>query len=200
VSKILLYTAITGDYDKPRDDIRVETIDICKDSMRSSRFTKCVTPDFNNYDFSIWMDGNTTLKVDPQLLIEELGNYDLMVYSHWRDCIYGEAVEELKECLYLKKPQEEIDIISEQMNRYKKEGYPSHNGLGVNTYIVRRHTKEIEAFNNAWWVEICKGSKQDQLSLNYTAWKLGIKIGYFKEKHFNIHKENTYFTYYAHNT
>ena len=29
-----------------------------------------------------------------------------------------------------------------------------------------------------WWTEIKYGSKRDQLSFNYSAWKLGIKFNY----------------------
>ena len=196
--KILVYTAITGGYEKPREDIRVETLDLFKDPMRSARMHKCLTPDFKEYDFSIWIDGNTSLKVTPEFLIKELGDNDILVYSHWRDCIYDEATAEKEECIALKKPIEEIKAIDNQMLRYRKEGYPEHNGLAATTYVIRRHTEAVDDFNNLWWAEICRGSKQDQLSFNYAAWKLGTRIKYFEEKHFDIHRDNKYFNYKPH--
>lgn len=194
--RILIYTAITGEYEKPRNDIQVETLDLFKDPMRSARMHKCLTPDFWKYDYSIWIDGNTSLKVKPEFLINELGDDDILVYQHWRDCTYDEGKEEILECLG--KP-EEVKMIETQMKKYRDEGMPEHNGLAATTYVIRRHTKPVEAFNNLWWSEICLGSKQDQLSFNYCVWRLGIKLRYFKEKHFDIHKINSNFNYYKHN-
>lgn len=192
--KILTYTSITGGYERPRSDVRVRTLDPFKDPMRSARMHKCLTPDFEEYDFSIWIDGNTSLKVTPEKLIEELGDADILVYKHWRDCTYDEALAEIG----LTQTQDEIDDILSQMQRYRAEGFPTHFGLAATTYVIRRHNKEVEKFNNYWWAEICRGSKQDQLSFNYCAWKLGIKIKYFKESHFDIHKNNSNFNYVNH--
>ena len=119
--KILVYTAITGGYEKPREDIRVETLDLFKDPMRSARMHKCLTPDFKEYDFSIWIDGNTSLKVTPEFLIKELGDNDILVYSHWRDCIYDEATAEKEECIALKKPIEEIKAIDRELEELLKK-------------------------------------------------------------------------------
>jgi len=195
--KILLYTAITGNYEQPRDDIRVETSDLFKLSVRDARMHKCLTPDFDKYDYSIWIDGNTSLKVSPEFLIKELGDADILVYSHWRDCVYdeGRVVEKIVDGKH-----GEFEAIMYQMIRYKEEGYPNHNGLAATTYVIRRHNKAVAAFNNLWWAEISKGSERDQLSFNYAIWKLGnIKLKYFEEKHFDIHRDNTYFNYVLHN-
>jgi len=81
--KILLYTAITGGYEQPREDIKVYSEEIMKDPKKSSLFYKSLTPDFDKYDYSIWMDGNTTLKVDPEYLIDKyLKNASIAVLRH----------------------------------------------------------------------------------------------------------------------
>ena len=196
MNKILLYTAITGNYEQPRSDIRVETSNLFKQSVRDARMHKCLTPDFDKYDYSIWIDGNTSLKVSPEFLIKELGDADILVYSHWRDCIYNEATEEG----LVDGKNGELETIVDQMVQYKAEDYPEHNGLAATTYVIRRHNKAVAAFNNLWWAEICKGSERDQLSFNYAIWKLGnIKLKYFKEKHMDIHINNTCFNYVTHN-
>jgi hypothetical protein len=192
--KILLYTAITGGYEKPRTDIRVETLDLFKDPVRSARMHKCLTPDFSDYDYSIWMDGNTTLKVDPEYLIEKyLQNAPIACLQHpERDCIYKEA----KTC-----QMHNLDAtgtIQSQMERYKKENYPQDNGLSATTYILRKHTKEIDTFNRLWWSEICMGSRRDQLSFDYALWKLGINVQWFNFRHYDSHKINPYFNYWKH--
>lgn len=191
---IKIYTAICGGYEKERDDIKVYSKEIMTDKKKSSLFYKALTPDFDRYEYSIWMDGNTSLKVDPEYLIEKyLKNDDIAVLRHpERDCIYQEA----RTCQSLKLDLPEA--IASQMIRYIEDGYPKENGLSCTTYILRRHTKKIKEFNEKWWAEICKGSRRDQLSFDYALWKVGIKPKWFDVYHFDSHKINPYFNYSKH--
>jgi hypothetical protein len=45
--------------------------------------------------------------------------------------------------------------------------------------MLRRHTPAVNAFNEAWWDEIARGSKRDQLSFPYVARKVGLRYGTF---------------------
>ena len=194
-SKILVYTAITGGYEKERSDILVMTDDLLKDPRRSARMHKCLTPDFERYEYSLWIDGNTSLKVPVEMLIERhLKDADIAVFKHpLRNCIYDEA----DACRTLGLDDDEV--IMRQMLRYAREGYPTNNGLAATTYVLRRHTAKIEAFNSLWWAEICKGSRRDQLSFDYAAWKLNVKINHFSDKvYFDNFKHNDYFNYKEH--
>jgi hypothetical protein len=192
--KIKLYTAITGKYEQPRNDIEVYTEEIMQDAKKSSLFYKAITPDFEKYKYSIWMDGNTSLKVAPEYLIEKyLKDDDIACLRHSdRNCIYQEA--ETCQMLNL----DLTDTIEKQIERYRAEGYPENNGLSCTTYILRRHTKKIAGFNRLWWEEICKGSRRDQLSFDYCLWKSGIKPKWFDVFHFDSHKINNYFNYIQH--
>ena len=65
------------------------------------------------------------------------------------------------------------------MERYQKEGYPRHNGLITGMVILRRHNeKDCIKVMEHWWTEIKYGSKRDQLSFNYVAWKNKLKFSY----------------------
>ena len=48
-----------------------------------------------------------------------------------------------------------------------------------------------------WWEEISSGSKRDQISFDYVARKLNIKINNFPG---DIKKENYLFTRFSHNS
>ena len=52
-------------------------------------------------------------------------------------------------------------------------------GLVEAPVILRRHTAAIRALNEAWWAELVRGSRRDQLSFNYVAWKLGLSHAKF---------------------
>jgi hypothetical protein len=61
------------------------------------------------------------------------------------------------------------------MEKYKSLNYPVNNGLASCGIIFRKHTSKIAEFNEAWWNEITKHSRRDQLSFNYVMhnWKHG---------------------------
>ena len=69
--------------------------------------------------------------------------------------------------------------MKKQVERYKIEGYPENLGLSECTVILRRHTNQIKEFNEAWWEEIKNGSRRDQLSFDYVARKMNLKVNYF---------------------
>ncbi len=58
--------------------------------------------------------------------------------------------------------------MRKQIKHYKSLGYPYNNGLYETGVTVRRHTKIVEEFNNAWWAETCRWSQRDQISFPVT--------------------------------
>jgi len=87
-----------------------------------------------------------------------------------RDCMY----DELQACIDLRK--DSAEKMTAQVNKYKKEDYPHHNGLVMTGCMVRSHHDPlvIETME-AWWKEVKQNSFRDQLSFNYSAWKTGIQ-------------------------
>jgi len=119
---------------------------------------------------SIWHDANVQLRCRPSELVAILGDNDLAVVRHpGRGCIYDEA----KVCIRWGKG--DPDTIRRQVDRYRAEGYPEHNGLYCGFLLVRRHNDTMQKFNQVWWDEITSGSTRDQISLPYVCWKLGIE-------------------------
>ena len=85
-----------------------------------------------------------------------------------------------------------MNIIQSQMERYVSEGYPENNGLARTTVIFRKHNKDdITKHSEDCWEEIKYGSKREQLSFNYIAWKNDLKFNYIQEDIDN----NQYFKY-----
>ena len=71
------------------------------------------------------------------------------------------------------------DIIKNQVERYRTEGYPQDNGLVVQMEVLRKHNESdvIEAMENHW-IELKHNSRREQLSFNYIAWKDKLKFSY----------------------
>jgi hypothetical protein len=191
----MLYTAIIGDRDKAREDIKVFSAPIVLDNRRMARQYKILSHQYINEEYSLWIDGNIDLKIPAEVLIpmlieKYLKDADMATMVHpSRDCVYQEA--ETCKLLGLDLPE----VIDAQMAKYRAEGYPEHNGMVATSFVLRRHTPQIEAFNNAWFSELCCHSKRDQLSFNYVCWKLGMKYNLFD----GAWQDNPYFIYNNHN-
>jgi len=160
-----IYTAITGNKEFPREDITVygEYSEFVRPVM-NAKIYKILSHQFIDDDVSIWIDGNIELLISPEQLVEEfLGDADIAVFKHFeRDCVYDEA--EAAKGL----DRSNIPPIEAHAKFLRKKNYPKHNGLYECGIIIRRHSKKIEDFNNAWWSEICRHSSRDQLSFPYT--------------------------------
>ncbi len=190
---LVIYTAIFGKYEKLRKPKNINK-DI-KFVCFTDRKLKCspweiiiVKPEFSNFrrenrkykilshkfladfQFSIYLDGRYIIMKDLSKYIEKwLGDNDIAVLKHpKRNCIYSEA----KCCIEGNK--DNIDLIQKQISRYKNKGYPENNGLTANGFIIRRHTKKIEKFNEMWWNEIQNFSTRDQISFCYVMYELNM--------------------------
>ncbi len=147
-----------------------------KDPVRRAKYYKAMAHKvFPNAPYSLWIDGNVIplVKID-NLIKKYLQEDDLCMFKHpLRDSAYEEA--EVCKKLKLDDPA----IIDAQMQRYRDNFFPEHFGLTACTVILRRHTPEVAAFNEMWWDEICKGSKRDQLSVDYCMRAYDLICNYF---------------------
>ena len=137
-----------------------------KDDVMSAKMFKVLPHklfSYNYIDWTIWVDSNVILKVDPEFLVNKIpSNKEVGVFPHWdRDCLYEEA----KVCI-----DEGLDSYSRimpQIMEYKHEGFPRRAGLGMCFLIARKHTDRVAQLNEKWWAEICMGSIRDQISFPY---------------------------------
>jgi len=164
--KIVVYTSNIDGFDKPLATPNVvqlnNKIDFI-DPRKENRKYKILSHLYFDCDVSIYMDANIELIDTPQQIVEKhLGNADIAVHEHpHRQCIYAEA----HAVVSLQK--EDQAIIDQQISFYKSQGYPANNRLFECGFIIRRHNHKTEAFNEAWFAQVCRFSKRDQLSFPY---------------------------------
>jgi len=200
MKQFIVYTAISRGYDdlKPALDIWKGEADFVaflddrtsspdwiirpihrefRDPCRNAKLHK-VMPHlfFPKASYSLWVDGSvqlvSTLPLD-QWIMTYLSDCDFAVFKHRRTCIYQEAAECKRRKL------DDVAVIDRQMQQYLQEGYPKNNGLAECTVLLRRHTDQVVRFNELWWEQICKHSRRDQLSFNFSANRIGLKFLYF---------------------
>lgn len=216
MSRIVIYTCITGDYDRLVDpsvvspdfdyicftdkptNVKVWQIRPIPDELKGLSKVKQhkivkISPHkyLPEYEESLYIDGSIDIVGD---IHEFLSVYcsdtskSIFIRKHpARDCIYDEA----EECIRAKKDTREH--IDNQIQRYKSEGFPKHFGLTENNIIYRRHDDCCKKVMEAWKDEIIKGSHRDQLSLYYCLWKVGQEN--FKVINLDL-SHNPYFVWY----
>ena len=172
------------------------------DGARDSKKPKLLPHRYlKDYEISVWVDGDAKIIGDINYLVDTyLKDKDYAVLNHKycgginsRICIYEEAkfIKWLGDIHPQKHYKDNLDMINNQVDGYRKEGYPENNGQARNTVIFRRHNnKDIIKTMEEWWIELKYGSKRDQLSFNYVAWKNKLKFSYMD----GDSRNNMYFT------
>ena len=183
-----------------------KVLPLYEDSTRNARKYKLLPHRFlSDYDVSIWVDGNFLIKDNLNQLIEKkMNNCNMVFHDHNqclldpRDCVYdeGNAILWLGNNDPNKKYKDNPNLIIKQLNKYKDEGYPQHNGLIVSGVLIRRHNEsDVIETMELWWEELKDNSKLHQLSFNYSAWKTNLKFNYID----GDIRDNKYFYLLSHN-
>ncbi|MFO1057448.1 MAG: DUF616 domain-containing protein [Dongiaceae bacterium] len=203
-ARLTIYTAITAGYDallrQPPDAVgeaelvafldaasrpadaagwRVLPVPtVAGDPVRAAKIYKVLPHRFlPQAAYSLWLDGSVMLAAPfpaGRLVELYLGDADLCLFRHGRRrCCYREAAACL--ALGLDRPE----VIEAQMRRYRAAGHPRAAGLCEASVLLRRHSPAVAAFNEAWWEEICGGSRRDQLSIDFVARRSGVRLRHF---------------------
>lgn len=188
----IVYTALFGPYDHPLpapyngilftdQDIKVDGWHIEKvkppheDLRYASRYyfdQSCLV--MPEAEYTVMHGANAQLKVHPAELATMLPpDINLACLPHWtRASVYDEA----QACIRMGKDKK--NTIEAQMDRYRKDGFPEDAQLSACILLVRRNTEQLREFENFWWNEVANGSCRDQLSFDYSRWKLDFPIMY----------------------
>jgi hypothetical protein len=117
-------------------------------------------------DFSIWIDGTFFINCDLSRWVRKRFVADFTVIKHpFDDCAYIDA----HSCLKLGRGNW-MDIVR-QVNHYKNEGLPEHNGLISSGILMRNNTKQVQKICDDWWQQVEQFSERDQIGFAYAAWK-----------------------------
>lgn len=203
VSKKVVYTCITDDYDD------IEEIKGYK-YINSEWDYICYTDNqdyINRGQVGIWqirplaydkLDGtrnNRWHKINPH---EILSDYDESLYidaniNILTDKIFREidnlekdlilSVHACNVCMYkefiwaINDNVDNLELINKQLDLIKSENFPKNYGMPENNIIYRKHNKEhIVSLMKDWWYMLENYAKRDQLSFPYILWKHNIKV------------------------
>ncbi|MFT3919634.1 glycosyltransferase domain-containing protein [Cloacibacterium sp.] len=225
MKKIVVYTAIFGDYSALIEQPKFENVDyVCfsdkfieskswkiivvkdfpmgDDNTRNNRYYKILPHiQFDDYEYSVYIDGNFLLKKNPNVLVEDFlkNNYSMACFDHnqtvldKRNCIYKEyeAILELgnKNGNY----KDSLETMKNYIDFIKSEKYPEENGLIKGSVLVRKHHESgLVKIMEEWWYFVKNHSRRYQLSFNYVAWKNNFKYNTIPG---DIRRKNKYVYY-----
>jgi GT2 family glycosyltransferase/glycosyltransferase involved in cell wall biosynthesis len=185
--KIVIYTAILGNYDSiklpERLDSRFEYVLFTNtpapetgvwqvrpityfdnDKTRAARFVK-MHPHalMEGYDLAVWIDSSIMILGDINPLVDEFlrsGKALAAVPHPLRESIY----EEVEACTKLM--LDDPETMREQVACYRQAGF-EHGLIESNLMMFNLRDERLAPVLDAWWREIERYSKRDQLSLNY---------------------------------
>lgn len=183
--RIVLYTCVFGLYDKIPEhrllpDIELVTLminDTELNKQEASRYYKMLPhliPGFNDYDVSIYADGNFEV-IDPvklQNLCETL--YNLPQSSiFFRHPDRQTPNQELKEVVR-RGLVSEIEGSAAEKRMFDNGFDGKQRTLTENGFMIRKHhDPELQKAELFWWCEYMHGPRRDQISLQYAMFKTG---------------------------
>lgn len=197
--RITAYTSIQGEKDKLRDDILVfSEFSKFYSPVMNAKVYKVLSHKYLDCDISIWVDGNIFLLKEPKFYVDRwLRESDMAIFVHNHAfTIYKE--ERYLESMFKNRTPWVRDDIRKQLEYYRSIGIPEDTKMYMGGFIIRRHTREVERFNEAWWAEICRWSQRDQLSLpvvlkQFPDLKVNFIGGNIKKHKYLRYKEHAHF-------
>lgn len=146
-----------------------------------------VLDDFPDAEWSIWMDAAFDMIRPPQDLVAAAiaTGCDVAAFRHHdRDRLRDEAREVIRLGFA------PADLVRRQVEAYRLAGFDTDENpqtvLTTTGLLVRRHTPAVQhAFTRRWLDEIERWTIRDQLSVDYTAWRTGVEIGYLPGQYHN---------------
>ena len=196
--RTVVYTCLFGDYEElneqriadrsetdficftDRTDLSSQTWEVRSISTlgigpsRESRRPKLLPHLYlGEYDQSCYIDNSVILKTAPAEIFSLLDGQEadfLCVKHPWRNCVFDEAEEVIRQGI------DDEARVREQMDHYRKAGFPSEAGLIAGTFLLRRHNApNMASFGDAWFAHVLRFSKRDQLSFPFVAHRLGLR-------------------------
>ena len=189
-----IYTSIVGDRDHKRDDVLCfKGEDRFDRPVMEAKIYKVLPHKFFDDDITIWVDGNVSLNIPPEQLVEEfLGEADVACFRHpFRKEIW-EEFRTLKSDERFKYDWLQ-DKLMEQEAHYMGMDLPEM-GLYECNMLIRRNSKKVNDAMNDWWAEICRWQWRDQVSFPYIVWKHKLDVSTID----GDIREHKYFNHYEH--
>lgn len=190
------YVCVTDRPDIPAgwEPRRVET---GGNPRRAARRAKIASDSlFSGADVTIWADASFDFLISPERIASEAAVLErpIVALAHPdRHRIKDEAIEVIRHGLA---PAADVN---RQVETYRGRGFDTdtipQRVLTTTGLLVRFRSPQVQAFNVLWQEQLDRFTLRDQLSIDYCAWCLELRIGYLpghyranRFVHYNRHR------------
>ncbi len=145
-------------------------------SMLAARRIKILAdhPVLQAADATLWHDASYQLKRGPAWALNRLRTADVVAMRHpRRSSIDAEAVA-IARYGYLS-----LDLAYAHVARYRAAGF-REDILTCTGLLGRVNSDATRAFGQLWWAEAQQWGGRDQGSVNYAAWRAGVRLKHVK--------------------
>lgn len=129
---------------------------------------------FPDADATLWIDAQLELLVDPRSLLAQFPGELTGFRHHKRNRIKDEAEA------IIRAGKGKPDAIRAQLAAYQADGWDTYKrpqrAITNGGFLLRRHTETVRRFNALWHHEVQTRTLRDQMSLDYCAAKVGLRI------------------------
>lgn len=166
--------------ESPRWEIvRVEPLEAPnRESRRYKQLSHAMFPDA---DATLWIDSNFVLRVDPARIAQEHPHPVVTFHHPQRSRISDEAQA------IIAHGKAVPETVLAQLAAYRADGFDTdanpQRRLSAGGFILRRHGEDVRRFNEFWHRQVQAWTLRDQMSIDYSAWKTGIRIAHFPGSH-----------------
>lgn len=154
-----------------RDAFKFTSIDSFEHRRNAKPYKILSSLLFPEYEYILWHDSNHNLNVHPEELLNEYGDFDLLLFKHAdRKCLY-EEIYTVKE-----RNLDNAEVLDAQANFYINQKMPFNYPLFEMNCFLKKNNDTIKTLDLMWWEQVCKFSSRDQCSFTYCLWRLHDKL------------------------
>lgn len=125
-------------------------------------------------DVTLWHDASYRLLINPVWVLRALHARDLVAMRHPRRIRIEDEAVAIARYGYLP-----LELALAHVQRYRACGFQA-NHVTCSGLLGRRVSPLMQRFNALWWAEaLCWGGR-DQASLDYAAWRNGVRLRYVR--------------------
>lgn len=132
---------------------------------------------FPEAEATLWADAQNVLKADP-LEILSLFPGEFTAFKHHKRRRIKDECEAI-----IRAGKAKPEAVRAQLAAYQADGWDTsakpQKAITNGGFMLRRHTDRVKRFNEMWHEEVQSRTLRDQMSLDYCAAKVGLKIEHF---------------------
>jgi hypothetical protein len=142
---------------------------------RSFKWTPHVI--FPKVKYSLYLDANLQLMIDPNALIQMLGQGDILIHAHHDRHSVNQEADAIIQWKKKGVTREKLDL---QLAYLKEQGFTDGKIDKVHlpwaSFIFRKHSPKVTACNNFVTNQLFEFTIRDQMAFGYAAWRSRVKI------------------------